>query len=1020
MAKHITPETYTFTPSTKTIVITRYLRQEQLLLITNTTRNIVLFNFSDPTYTLISFVNTIVNNLGTTTIVLKFDTTSGMQSTDKIAILVEEPNETFQPMEILMDPVNKLRVSQPQALLDTDFEYSTQSTKWESVALLNNRPFAYYSSSDPLTYTDIAAVNLSRTVTVTSTANPGVGTPVFVQDTIWAGADGLYMVETSSGSSFTYTARIAYTGTTGSINNANSTNIYRGAVFTGASIGVTSVAFTGTVITVTCSVPHGLLLGNEIGIIGLTATTFPPNGSWTVASVASPTVFTYNAISTPTGTIAGGTLYVRPQGNFLHRAFDGGVTFSTNATSHNQQLVRQTRRYFRYQSGKGMQMSTGTLLKPNLNLDSISAVGSIVTVVTKVQHNMNPGISIMVSGCEQNAYNGTYTVATVLDSYKFTYISTNRLDAAGVIPSVTPATGLPFLSITGWYGASTRVGMFDNQNGLFFEFDGQTLYAVRRSSTVQLNGWISVNANSNSVSGITLNGVSTIFSKQLVPGDYVVIKGMSYRVETIASESSMTIQPAYRGPVNITAAVISKTIDLRIPQSQWNIDKADGTGPTGFTLDLTKMQMLYIDYSWYGAGFVRWGFRGINGDVMYCHKLPNNNTNYQAYMRSGNLPARYETNTFSKSTQLANIQANGSTTLGSADIIVYINTLTDSWPTAGTALIRSGSAYEYVNYTGVSTANIAGQYTVSTLTGVTRAQAGATLTFTCNTQTPVITGVSTTGLQIGQYVSSATNAVPANTFVISFVAGTSVTLSQSPNVNSSQSLVFSPMAGAAQSFTPTATAPVAIELHAPLFASTISHWGTSVIMDGRFDDDKSYVFTRGMSTTLAIATGASNAVMSLRIAPSVSNGTSGTSLGIREIVNRMQMVLRQLGVFSNGNFLITLILNGTVSSATPNWLNVGGSSLAQYIFHTTGTTVTGGEAIYGFFLNTTGTGTYTASSQDLSLVRDMGTSILGGGLAAANVGVYPDGPDVVTVVAQNIGTSSGNIFARMSWTEAQA
>ena len=109
-----------------------------------------------------------------------------------------------------------------------------------------------------------------------------------------------------------------------------------------------------------------------------------------------------------------------------------------------------------------------------------------------------------------------------------------------------------------------------------------------------------------------------------------------------------------------------------------------------------------------------------------------------------------------------------------------------------------------------------------------------------------------------------------------------------------------------------------------------------------------------------------------------------------------------------------------LKGTTPNWLNVGGSSLAQYIFHTTGTTVTGGEAIYGFFLNTTGTGTYTASSQDLSLVRDMGTSILGGGLAAANVGVYPDGPDVVTVVAQNIGTSSGNIFARMSWTEAQA
>jgi hypothetical protein len=190
-------------------------------------------------------------------------------------------------------------------------------------------------------------------------------------------------------------------------------------------------------------------------------------------------------------------------------------------------------------------------------------------------------------------------------------------------------------------------------------------------------------------------------------------------------------------------------------------------------------------------------------------------------------------------------------------------------------------------------------------------------------------------------------------------------------------------------------------------------------MDGRFDDDKSYVFTRGMTTLLSIAAGVNNAVMSFRIAPSVSNGVAGSALGIREIVNRMQMVLRQLDVFSNGQFLITMILNGTVSSATPNFASVGGSSLAQFIFHNAATTIVGGESIFGFFLNTTGSA-YTTTQQELNLVRDMGTSILGGGVAAANVGIYPDGPDVVTVMAQNIGTVTGNIFARMSWTEAQA
>ncbi len=49
MAKHVILESYTFTPSTKTIVVNgKQIRQEQLLLITNVTRNTVIYNFSDP------------------------------------------------------------------------------------------------------------------------------------------------------------------------------------------------------------------------------------------------------------------------------------------------------------------------------------------------------------------------------------------------------------------------------------------------------------------------------------------------------------------------------------------------------------------------------------------------------------------------------------------------------------------------------------------------------------------------------------------------------------------------------------------------------------------------------------------------------------------------------------------------------------------------------------------------------------------------------------------------------------
>jgi hypothetical protein len=198
-------------------------------------------------------------------------------------------------------------------------------------------------------------------------------------------------------------------------------------------------------------------------------------------------------------------------------------------------------------------------------------------------------------------------------------------------------------------------------------------------------------------------------------------------------------------------------------------------------------------------------------------------------------------------------------------------------------------------------------------------------------------------------------------------------------------------------------------------------------MDGRFDDDKSFVFTQGSqvdaSTTTAVAGNVNNAIMSFRIAPSVSNGVSGSQLGSRELVNRMQMVLRQLDVFTNGQFLITLVLNATPSTAQA-WVSVGGSSLAQYCRYTSATTITGGETVFGFYTNppgTVGSTSYVTTQQDLTLVRDLGTSILSGGSANSNTGIYPDGPDTITIMARNLtSATSQNLSARLSWTEAQA
>lgn len=1004
MAKHVIAESYTFTPSTKTIAINnKYVRQEQLLLITNVTRGTVLYNFSDPSLGASSFTNSanVTTGSPTTTIVLAYNTGSH-SANDKISIIVEETNESFQPSQELMDPVNKFRTSSPQALIDTDFEYSQQTTKWESLALINNRPFAYYDVTRPLNVSNVYSLSPNSRVYVANlfpSIPPSQGTPFFIQDTTYAGADGLYIAEYTNLAANTvqYTGKIPYTGTAGNLFTSNITNAFQGNVYSNSLITLNNVTYSSNLITVYTAIPHGLVVGNEIAYVLGSATTNAPNGSWTVATVSNNLVFSFYANAVPTGTITGGNLYVRPLGQALHRAFDGGVIFSTNAQSHNQQFIRQTRRYFRYQSGKGIQVSTGTILKPNFNVDQITRVGTTVTVVSKQAHNLIPGASISVANANESAYNGTFSIASVIDPYTFTYTALST-------PSASPASGNYVVSVSAWYGATNRVGMFDNQNGIFFEYDGTTLYAVKRSSTYQLSGFISVSPNSETVTGQTVNGVSTVFSKQLTPGDYVVIKGMSYRVDSIQSDTQITILPSYRGIVPITNAIMSKTIDYKVPQSQFNLDKMDGTGISGVNLDLTRMQMFYLDYSWYGAGFIRWGFRGNNGDIIYAHKLMNNNVNYEAYMRSGNLPARYETTTFSKNTVITSTVGQSDTTINVAD--------TSGFPPQGSFLIRTANAYEYCNYTGL---------TSTTLTGLTRGQRGNTSSVvTATANNPVLTLGDTTGIQVGQYAVNY-SYIPSTAFVSNIVANTSVTLSMAPYKSGTFLTVFAPMALTAQTWTYSANTPTAVELHSPVFSPTISHWGTSVIMDGRFDDDKSFVFTQGTSSGLTLAPGARNAIQSFRVAPSVSNGLAGGSLGVREIVNRMQMVMRQVDLFANGSVLVSLILNGVVTPGTPNWTSVGGSSLAQYINHSAATTVTGGETIFGFYLNTVGGPAFQTTQQDLTLVRDLGTSILSGGNSnLSNVNIYPDGPDMVTLVAQNIGAITANINARMSWTEAQA
>jgi hypothetical protein len=96
------------------------------------------------------------------------------------------------------------------------------------------------------------------------------------------------------------------------------------------------------------------------------------------------------------------------------------------------------------------------------------------------------------------------------------------------------------------------------------------------------------------------------------------------------------------GPALVERSSVSGSLaETRVLQDNWNIDKLDGNGPSGFTLDITKAQILWFDIEWLGLGTVRAGFV-INGAFIHCHSFHHANLITSTYITTASLPLRYE------------------------------------------------------------------------------------------------------------------------------------------------------------------------------------------------------------------------------------------------------------------------------------------------------------------------------------------------------------------------------------------
>lgn len=203
--------------------------------------------------------------------------------------------------------------------------------------------------------------------------------------------------------------------------------------------------------------------------------------------------------------------------------------------------------------------TTGALFAPSYDLRSVVAdgieVGSEITITTDDNdHGLQVGGIIRLLGITTPGYNSgnetavppkfDYTVTEIVNERVFKVLAQRRLGATTAVLGFGAQ-----MSVVSWHGATVRSGIFDDQNGIFWEYDGTQISVVQRTGTYQVAGTVAIEVDAN-----LLTGTNTRFRDQLKAGDRIIIRGMTHVVSHVNSQTELTVTPDWRGVTDITGA----------------------------------------------------------------------------------------------------------------------------------------------------------------------------------------------------------------------------------------------------------------------------------------------------------------------------------------------------------------------------------------------------------------------------------------------------------------------------------
>jgi hypothetical protein len=269
----------------------------------------------------------------------------------------------------------------------------------------------------------------------------------------------------------------------------------------------------------------------------------------------------------------------------------------------------------------------------SLILNPVTSTNVFGSISLQDLNNHPVTVTTSTSSLNVNVTNPIVATVSASNSLPITFAASTNFDAFGRLRTSSPLT---------LFDSSHRY----KDNNLWC-----TLTSVGATTSFNQNqGLVELTVNALSGSSV-IRETTKVFSYQ--PGKSLLIMNtfilapsatnLRQRVGYFGEDNGIYFQLDGSSVSLVERSLVngSPSMETIVPLSAWNGDKLDGTGPSGFKLDVTKAQIQWMDVEWLGVGTVRVGFV-INGQFILCHSFHHSNLIVSTYITTASLPLRCE------------------------------------------------------------------------------------------------------------------------------------------------------------------------------------------------------------------------------------------------------------------------------------------------------------------------------------------------------------------------------------------